>query len=76
MAVQRLGLYASTVGGLGLVLDLGTKIPKDEGHSQRKKKKSLEKRPCEDKEEKAVICKPRREALKETNSTDSLIFNY
>lgn len=40
MAVQRLGLYASTVGGLGLVLDQGTKIPKDEGHSQRKKKKS------------------------------------
>lgn len=40
MEVQWLGLYASTVGGLGLVLDQGTKIPNAEGHSQREKRRA------------------------------------
>ena len=40
MEVQWLGLYASTVGGPGLVLDQGTKIPNAEGHSQREKRRA------------------------------------
>ena len=43
MEVQWLGLYASTVGGPGLVLDQGTKIPNAEGHSQREKRRAQRK---------------------------------
>ena len=50
MEVQWLGLYASTVGGLGLVLDQGTKIPNAEGHSQRENRgtdRHTDRTPCD-----------------------------
>ena len=45
LAVQWLGLLASTVGGTGSVLGWGTKIPQTMQHGKKKKKylpKSLE----------------------------------
>ena len=38
LAVQWLGLLASTVGGMGSVLGWGTKIPQTMQHGKKKKK--------------------------------------
>ena len=40
LAVQWLGLLASTVGGTGSVLGWGTKIPQTMQHGKKKKKVS------------------------------------
>ena len=45
LAVQWLGLHASTVGGLGLIPGQGTKIPQAVQQGKRKKKKSGHSRP-------------------------------
>ena len=38
LAVQWLGLFPSTAGGLGLISGLGTKTPQATQHRQKKKK--------------------------------------